>query len=474
MDATHIEVRSRRTQRELSAFARDFAAWLDHRRASDPRNAYRSQLDCLRGQFDSALASFRGNLPHAVGDPTERHAAIRQYELVDQDVVWLRRTWQFFRDMFDQRDSLEPRQVALLAAADEVVWSCWEPLYRALPTLPRRPPPLPCVYPALSPAAVPPGLWPEELRFHADLSWMRTSIHALPVPVIRLPDLCLREPWWLVLVGHEVGHHVQFALLPKNGMIAGFRGFVQAALSNSAADGPVAYLNRWGRWSLEIFADLFSIASMGPRALWAIAEFERGDPAYMAGMRDRYPPPAIRLQLMAEAWRVICASENRAADESVIASCLQGADLDAAGHPKLAKLRAQLPALAQLVVEPLPGVGKSIAQLAGSDSKRLVMRSGEWRRRLLRAKADQEAPDGSKQLWGARTAVAALADAWQRLRARGDDAQAMATLRQHGLTLVRSCRPDGDRSGASDAASTVATRLAEAIAERPQRGWEGR
>ena len=95
-----------------------------------------------------------------------------------------------------------------LRAADELIWSCLQVASLVTET----PLPLPLPYPdaAFSPSATPrikpPPTLPARDRVLDDM------LRILPVPMIALPYGIVEEPWWLVLVAHEVGHHVQYDL----------------------------------------------------------------------------------------------------------------------------------------------------------------------------------------------------------------------------------------------------------------------
>ena len=75
-----------------------------------------------------------------------------------------------------------------------------------------------------------------------------------------------------------------------------FREAVAAAVAG--ADGDTAAVERWSGWSVEVFADLASVAMLGPWALWPIAELELRASSAMAAPRGAYPPGALRLRLL--------------------------------------------------------------------------------------------------------------------------------------------------------------------------------
>ena len=214
-------------------------------------------------------------------------------------MAWLRRLWDFFRERFDQRD--DPALAAVLRGADEVVWSCHREPFAALVSTAggeSGPPPLAYVEPSLTPEVFPNGLVPGVLRRDIDAPFLRRALDQLPFAVVRVPASCVTAPWWLIHLGHEVGHIVDARLLGYSERAA----LVQAlGLEAQAAED-------WTQWSGETFADLYAALMHGQWALWALATAETHDPAAFVARRDSYPPPVVRLLVMAHACHVLGAS----------------------------------------------------------------------------------------------------------------------------------------------------------------------
>src|SRR5262249_48257089 len=156
------------------------------------------------------------------------------------------------------------RVSSLLRAADEVVWSCYRQVFaRAEHRQPelkgkRRPAPLAFIEPEYSPAALESD---KQLRtqvpLEVELRSLDDFLQTLPIPLLRLPPWSVGAPWWLVYVGHEVGHHVQHDL----DLIGGFRQGMEAAAR--ALHLPKDEVTLWGNWGEEIFADVFSLMILG-------------------------------------------------------------------------------------------------------------------------------------------------------------------------------------------------------------------
>lgn len=189
---------------------------------------------------------------------------------LDRSLLTTRRLFDWYAAKYDQR--LHPGHGPVLAAADEVVRSCW---WQPFDGLGRTPPPGPLPYldPLFEAAATPRGAVPADLRAPAD-SVVAELVAELPIPVISLPAWAARESWWLVVAAHETGHLVMHEL--------GLGPAVRLALGE------------WARWADEVFADVYSTLMVGPAAAWLVAELEHG----LTRPAAYYPPAEARLALL--------------------------------------------------------------------------------------------------------------------------------------------------------------------------------
>lgn len=301
------QVRREQAQRDLAFLKSSISTWLEYRRMQDRDEQgmyvgrHETQLAALKSVLlDAIQVVERGLIALPLNQPRgDFYEDCRDY---DQVVIWLRRIWEYFKEKFDQRD--DARMGPLLKAADEIIWSCYRQVFILASTrdrsLKQGPTPLPFIEPAYSPAA-----WqsdkplPATLRLNPaidldeQIADAEKDLKGLPIPVLQLPPWCLEAPWWLIYIGHEVGHHVQHDLRLVDHFMTGLRQVASAHLSRPDAD-------RWGKWGEEIFADIFSVLVMGQCAVWALTEVLWSPPAIMlkAG-GDVYPPPAVRLALVA-------------------------------------------------------------------------------------------------------------------------------------------------------------------------------
>jgi hypothetical protein len=300
------EVRIERTLTKLDRLQREIATWLTARRRADKLDKHVTQLRALEGALIGPLAGLRQltcSLPPAT-PLLDVYAACRAH---DSCTTIVRRIWLFFKAKFDQRD--DPTLSPLLAAADEVVWSCYSlPFASAqdsgIPTRGRGAAPLPYIEALDAPEAVLRDEPPSSLRGGRAHQVLSEYLGALPISLIGLPDGCVDEPWWLVYLGHEVGHHVQYDLAPGSGWgaVSSFRELLRQAVARANHDDLLEEdADRWQAWSREIFADVCSVFSMGEAAIWAIRELElAGEATMLNRSRGRYPSPVVRLALLAK------------------------------------------------------------------------------------------------------------------------------------------------------------------------------
>ena len=284
--AWESEAEWRRLKRELDA-------WRARRMRADTLGQHRSQLDAAYTLVDRVLAELRVAMASMTGTAA---SVAEQSRVHDRRLAWLRRLWDFFRERFDQRD--DPALGAVLAGADEVVWSCHREPFAALVSMAGAesgPPPLPYVEPSMTPEVFPHGLVPGALRRDIDAPFLRRALDQLPFAVVRVPASCVTAPWWLIHLGHEVGHIVDARLL----------GYAERAAMVQALGLDARATDDWTQWSGETFADMYAALMHGPWALWALATAETHAADAMVARRDSYPPPVVRLLVMAHACRLL-------------------------------------------------------------------------------------------------------------------------------------------------------------------------
>lgn len=283
------DTRREQTLHAMAQVRAEVVAWLDRRRTADRAHQHRTQLGSLEHTLLTALDRLRTVAVER--QPAGSLQAFELYRDVDAQVVLVRRLWRWFADKYDQRD--DPDQARLLLAADEVVWAVHAQAHRAHGSQSDVPPaPLPYVDDLDAPEAVPRDEPDRELRGDDFDDVVTATLARLPVPVIGLPGLDRGAPWSWVLIGHEVGHHLQYDLLPQRRLVAEVGTTLERTVGGEQG-------TRWRAWSQEIFADLVGLASLGPGLIGALVRYELGGPDRLLDRgRGRYPAPLVRLRLL--------------------------------------------------------------------------------------------------------------------------------------------------------------------------------
>ncbi|RYZ39009.1 MAG: hypothetical protein EOO71_21670 [Myxococcaceae bacterium] len=419
-----------RLRRELGSLRVGFAAWLKLRRQQDVTEQHASQFTAIEACIDGAASGLTKHLDMLDLDlPRGEFAELcRRHDL---RILWLRRLWQYFRERIDQRD--DARLAPLLRAADEVVWSAWRSVFERAPLLGLSvtggPAPLPFIDLEHSPAATPRSWVSRELRRDGG-PLLAEHLERLPIALIHLPVASVASPWWLVFIGHEVGHHVQHHL----GLVKGFEVQLKQAVLQSATDlkleDPGLAAERWGRWSQEVFADVYSVVSFGVAAVRALTEFEEHPDARMGEPRERYPSAAVRLHLMAR-------TAEKLGLPGVQAS-LNGLDPRAliTGQEAAEEDLRLVDAVVEASLAELPGTDVSLTELLGFNARHFELR---W-----------PAIPTPFDVTGPRRMAGAALDAWARTEAApvAGDTAALDILADTVKQLLGENRLPGRRGGA--------------------------
>jgi hypothetical protein len=361
-------VRIEQTRAELVRLRREIEDWLGYRRDQDCRKQYSTQLDTLDTFLTTILDALRAKLEGLTASLPTR-TVYHECRTLDRRLVWLRHVWRFFGDRFDQRD--DERFQDVLEAADEVVWSCYAGFYQNVPGAARRAVPLPFLEPLYVPNAIPRDE-PWVLRDRVlSGQFFQQSLAELPLPIIGLPQTCVEAPWWLIYIGHEVGHHLQHDLLPNQQLVGSFGDWLKKAaeaklLEDEAAGASLPpheakIAKKWKAWGQEVFADAFSVYSLGIWAVWAMAELVTGDDTAMLTEEDDYPAPVVRLALMAG-----LAPKLKQDEQTGLGTLVPG---DLVGGPPLPDRKGRdLRQAARLHLDLVPGIVQAIHEF---DFKRL-------------------------------------------------------------------------------------------------------
>jgi hypothetical protein len=441
---------------ELTVLRQEFDAWKGGLAIGPAAGFHKTQL----ARLDQVVKRAIKDIATALGNVVLDRPADEVYDtlqLYDFRVVWLRRVWHFYREKFDQR--ADPALKDHLAAADEVVWSCHAPIFRNRPKLPQRPAPLSYFDSYYSPMALPVDRVPESLRDrNVGDDFFKKMLRCLPIPVVRLPPVCARAPWWLVYLGHEIGHQVQFNLVADEGMVKA----IEERLEDVAKKhGHAADADKWKQWSVEIFADAFSVLVMGPWAIWALLEFEFNRADEMAKRKCFYPSPAVRLRLMEHVAR----SKMVGLDPTL---ALRGIRLDElAEKNELVRSDFELvPYVVDAVLGKLPGLSLTLPQLCGF--RRLDFEDEPGKKAIVPAWAKALLGSGpllpESDVNAARLVTAGAVSAWstvmciQNGKEREKRRQALAA---RALDLIKRSQEPGTRAAPAEHAERGGESLAQ-------------
>jgi hypothetical protein len=418
--------------RRLSA---GIADWRRKRLEADTRGQHTTQLTAI----DSVLRKILDQLEedrNALDAVTDAGTFYDRCERFDRRTIWLERLWRFFRVRLDQRDDEDCAGV--LQAADEVVWSCYSrPIQKATALGLRSgpaPAPVPFIEAQYAPEAFPTELVPPDLKNESEAtSLLRDHLNKMPIPIVRMTPSCVAAPWLVVYLAHEVGHHVQYDLLPQRKLVMDYRRAIEAGVE--AETGSAEEARKWGGWSQEIFADMFSVMAMGPWAVGAMVELEFGSPGHLDEERDAYPSAAMRLALLAEACdRVTGTSTGTLALRNLV-------------QPVDSAVRR---AVLDVALGVLPGTGQTLQYFCGLDMSGFARRVALWETALAE-NADQEPQphvENALVLTGAALAT------WEKAAAQTPPDLLVAVCRDLGtryIGKVAAGAPEGERAGAEGA-----------------------
>jgi hypothetical protein len=422
---------------ELQALAGEIDAWYDQwddeSRAIGVIGKHWTQLELLAGVARNLIGTFKARV--AAIDPAgkieEVYAECRR---ADERLLYVRKLWRYYADKFDQRAGPSDGPMTLtLRAADEVIWSCWKTALKSLGADPEFYGLAPLAYltPQFAASATGGTTFPSDLGRPPADEILARHVRQLPIPVIALPPISQRRPWWLVIAAHEVGHQVQWAL-PE--------------LEDQAKDAVAAAGDaRWRIWHAELFADMLAVLLTGPAVIWAITELEtRPAPSLQASLDSRYPPPAVRLAVAQAVADQVCL--NSPVSERAVATPAPPRPGD---EEAVEQLRRQAPAVAEALLSLSSSGGKELRGLAvataGAYDEGVI---GDWQADLL----SLGMPQAERTLAAARFCVAGSVTAWQTLFSRDSSEQELAddtaSLARKVLGVLPKCAEGGTRGPA--------------------------
>src|SRR5262245_46163096 len=125
LDVTNT-IRIEQTQRALESLRNEVEKWVTARKNKDKLRQYTTQLTDLQSILGRCIDNVRDSFKSVV-PARSRNEVFTQCRVYDRRLLWIERLWSYFRTKFEQRDG---PYAATLAAADEIVWSCYEQPFR--------------------------------------------------------------------------------------------------------------------------------------------------------------------------------------------------------------------------------------------------------------------------------------------------------------------------------------------------------
>jgi hypothetical protein len=409
---------------ESQALAGEIDAWYGRWGESGALSKHWTQLDLLAGVTHALIDILSSDI--AAIDPAGGIGWVyEECRRSDERLLYVRRLWRYYADKFDQRAGPdEDPMTRTLRAADEVIWSCWKTALKNLGGVPEFHMPVPLAYlaPQFTASATRCAPLPADLgRLQAD-KVLDEHVKRLPIPVIALPPVCQRRPWWLVVAAHEVGHQVQWAF-PE------LKDRAEEAISVAVGD------DSWRPWQAELFADAFAVLLTGPAIIWAITELEtRPEAALRVSPHPCYPPPLVRIAVARAVADKVGLPDSLAPEQNVT-------DL-AASHPgdgDLSQLLGRVPLVADALLGLTTDGGRKLHGLAASTGRAFDGSVINYWRDVL---PSSDLLVAQKNLDAARFCVAGSVAAWQSLAIRDTSEQELADDTAFLAKRVRAVLPD--------------------------------
>jgi len=283
-----IDVAAARKQRELeakvAALRRELDDWIAVSDEGKDYEKHYSQIRRIAARLNPALTAVADDLKTTAGNAD---CLLSRAETIEQDILDLHRIWDYFRSKIALRATPEFRR--FLAVADDFAWSCYEPAIRKTGAE-RREPPLVFFNADPSPFAMRRDAAYEIPGGQFKPGVARELLRALPVPVVGIPWFQINHLPDLLIVAHEIGHHVEDDL----GLSPQLDQAVDAAAISAG------HRELWRGWIGETFADIYGALSAGSAYALALLNFliaDRRRITETSAVSPLYPPPYLRLRI---------------------------------------------------------------------------------------------------------------------------------------------------------------------------------
>jgi hypothetical protein len=212
---------------------------------------------------------------------------VTQKELAHDRVRAIERVWDFYFELFGQRQS---EAATWLLAADRIALNCYQASFTRLGTARSIPAPPPFSYmrTGFSPAT-----------FRRQIPLRRLGRQLNPFPLIQLPYHRIVNPWTLGAILHEVSHNLHNDL--------GLERVVPARINHRLREAGLGeqVAATWTRWNRELFADVCGLLLGGPAVVGSLFDvIGRSPQSVLTYSRSGpHPTPYLRAFISIELLR---------------------------------------------------------------------------------------------------------------------------------------------------------------------------
>jgi hypothetical protein len=290
------ETLSARKRFELSekraSLEREFENW----RCASERGKYLEKHHTQIRAVTNTLGRLNQDITIASDEDPDGSGILALALQTEVSILAVHRLWEFFRAKLAIR--YVPWFEPYLRAADELAWSCYQPVQAVAGDEAAKEPPLVFFNGGASPFTMPRGTgYDAEVVPGEPLGavGLERALRTLPIPVIGVPWFQIEHVPDALVIGHEVGHDVEQDL----GL-----GQTLAELIKAAEVGPQR-LEAWLAWRSEVFADIYGTLATGPAFVGALVDFLADAESAVTGERQQpgtwgwYPSRTLRVLICA-------------------------------------------------------------------------------------------------------------------------------------------------------------------------------
>jgi hypothetical protein len=210
----------------------------------------------LRADLEKITAQLGQSVENAAQERTSAQFAriLAQKELAHNHVQRIERVWDFYFELFGQRQS---QYGDWLLSCDRIALDCYQYIYLGLGTNKTIPSPPPFAYMRT-------GFSPATYRRSIPLQRLGKQLN--PFPLIQLPYHRLINPWALGAILHEVSHNTQNDL--------GLEQIVPRVIASTLLEAGCSRFvaQTWTRWNREMFADMSGLLLGGPAVVASLMD----------------------------------------------------------------------------------------------------------------------------------------------------------------------------------------------------------